>query len=135
MGRFDGWTEESALDLKMKKQAKHGKYRNQKVEVDGICFDSKGEARHYALLKTARDAGALTFERQVPFKFKVTYRGENGKEAKRKMEYRADFVVKFTDGRIEVQDFKGAKTREYLQKKRLMRDVYGVEIREIKANW
>lgn len=131
MTRFPGWTSANALDLKMKKQAKAAKYRNEKIEVDGMVFDSKGEARHYALLKMARDAGKLKFERQVPFCFEVTYKGDNGKEAKRKMRYTADFVVAFDDGRVEVQDFKGAKTREYLQKKRLMRDVYGIKVKEI----
>ena len=131
MTRFPGWTSESALDLKIKKQAKASKYHSKKTVVDGISFDSAGEARHYTRLKLARDLGALKCERQVSFKFEVTYRGENGKEAKRKMRYVADFVVTFPDGRVEVQDFKGVKTREYLQKKRLMLDVYGVEVREI----
>lgn len=97
-----------------------------------MMFDSKGEATHYGRLKIAKQAGALDFERQVPFEFEVTYRA-NGKEARRKMKYIADFVVTFKDGRKEVQDFKGHKTREYKQKKKLMAELYGVEIREIKG--
>ena len=129
MARF----EKHAYDLKQKQAARPSKYRNQRIEVDGMMFDSKGEAAHYGRLKLAKQAGAvLDFERQVPFVFEVTYRA-NGREVVRKMKYIADFVVTFKDGRKEVQDFKGHKTREYKQKKKLMLELYGIEIREIKG--
>lgn len=148
MSRFPGWNDKtmaaadrSRLSERLDRQPKPSKYRAQAVVVDGIRFDSKAEAQHYGRLKLARDAGALTFERQVPFIFEVTYTGANGRTAKRKMKYIADFVVTFTDGRtelysggslVEVQDVKGVRTKEYKMKKKLMLDVYGIEIREIK---
>lgn len=139
MSRFPGWNDKtmaaadrSRLSERLDRQPKPSKYRAQAVVVDGIRFDSKAEARHYGHLKMARDAGALTFERQVAYTFEVEYTGTNGRTAKRKMKYIADFVVTWPDGRTEVQDVKGTQTREYKQKKKLMLDVYGIEIREIK---
>ncbi|MFA5324209.1 MAG: DUF1064 domain-containing protein, partial [Smithella sp.] len=43
------------------------KYRNKKVEVDGIVFDSKKEAGIYLDLKRQAEAGELTFERQKEY--------------------------------------------------------------------
>lgn len=129
--RFDGWTAAAALDLKIAKQPKPNKYRNERVSVDGIVFDSKAEAAHYGRLKLARDAGHLTFERQVPYQFEVEY-SANGRTVKKKMRYVADFVVTWKGGRVEVQDVKGVLTKEYKLKKKLMLALYGIEIREIK---
>lgn len=139
MANFKNWTSENygaamraKLSARLDAKAKASKYRNTKIEVDGILFDSKAEARHYGFLKIARDAGHLTFERQVPYRFEVVYRAESGKAITKRMEYRADFVVTWNDGRVEVQDVKGVQTKEYKQKKKLMSALYGIEIREIK---
>lgn len=130
MSRFNGWTSAAALDVKTKQQPKLPKYRNDRVQVDGMWFDSKAEARHYATLKIARDAGLLDFERQVPYEFEVVY-SANGREVRKKMKYIADFVVAWKDGRVEVQDVKGFRTNEYRLKKKLMSACFGIEIREI----
>lgn len=123
--------ERAQTAARLDRKAKQNKYRNNPVTVDGIRFDSKAEATHYGRLKLARDAGHLTFERQVPYKFEVIYRIENGQQVTKKMEYRADFVVTWKDGRVEVQDVKGVRTKEYNLKKKLMLALYGIEIREI----
>lgn len=131
MSNFKNWTtanleaaQRARLSARMDKQAKASKYRNTRVVVDGITFDSKAEARHYGFLKIARESGHLKFEMQVPYRFEV-----NGKLI---ATYRADFVVTWKDGRVEVQDVKGVRTKEYILKKKLMSALYGIEIREIK---
>ena len=44
------------------------KYRNKKVEVDGILFDSKKEANRYMELKLLEKAGEITdLKRQVRY--------------------------------------------------------------------
>jgi hypothetical protein len=44
------------------------KYRNKKVLVDGVAFDSKKEAKRYRELKLMEDAGMISrLERQVKF--------------------------------------------------------------------
>lgn len=111
----------AALDRAAKPKA--SKYRAQRVEVDGITFDSKLEARRYALLKIARSAGYLDFKMQVSYPLEV-----NGQKV---TTYRADFVVTYPDGRVEVEDCKGFKTPVYRLKKKLMKAIHGIEIKEI----
>lgn len=98
------------------------KYGNVRTTVDGITFDSKREAEHYVALKSMRTAGSvLWFTRQVPFYLPG------------KVRYVADFLVVFTDGRVEVQDVKseGTKTPVYRMKRKQVREIHNVEIVEI----
>lgn len=47
----------------------YNKYRNNKVEYDGIIFDSKKEAKRYAELKLLERTGRIKeLRRQVPAK-------------------------------------------------------------------
>ena len=96
---------------------KRSKYGAQRVLVDGIWFDSKREARHYALLKHMQLAGEIKrFHRQVIFDL------EGG------VIYKCDFQVVLNDDSIEYRDAKGVKTKEFAIKRRMVRGRYGVEI-------
>ena len=106
------------------------KYGNRRTEVDGIVFDSQAEARRWRELRLLERAGRISgLRRQVPYVFCVHTTGTEPDcgEDKRQMRYVADFVY-FEDGREVVEDVKGYRTAEY--KRRLMRNVYGVDIRE-----
>ena len=108
------------------------KYGSRKTEVDGIVFDSAAEARRWRELRLLERAGRISgLRRQVPYVFLVHTTGtEPGcGEDKRQMRYVADFVY-VEDGREVVEDVKGYRTAEYRRKRRLMRNVYGVDIRE-----
>ena len=108
------------------------KYFSRKTEVDGIVFDSQAEARRWRELRLLERAGRISgLRRQVPYVFLVHTTGtEPGcGEDKRQMRYVADFVY-FEGGREVVEDVKGYRTAEYKRKRRLMRNVYGVDIRE-----
>jgi len=106
------------------KAPRQHKYGAVKVEVDGIRFDSKKEARVYQQLKLMEKGGVIKgFERQVSYKFV-----HNGVKI---CEYRADFVVKFGDGRVEVWDAKGFKTDVYKLKKRMMMAFFNIYIVEV----
>ena len=108
------------------------KYGNRRTEVDGIVFDSAAEARRWRELRLLERAGRISgLRRQVPYVFLVHTTGtapECG-EDKRQMRYVADFVY-LEGGREVVEDVKGYRTAEYKRKRRLMRNVYGVDIRE-----
>ena len=97
-----------------------------KVEtVDGVRFASRREARRYRQLKALADAGAVANLRlQVRYPIAV-----NGVTI---CTYVADFVYNEGGpaGPEVVEDCKGYRTPEYRLKKKLMRAVYGVEIRE-----
>lgn len=108
------------------------KYFSRKTEVDGITFDSQAEARRWGELRLLECAGRISaLRRQVPYVFLVHTTGtEPGcGEDKRQMRYVADFVY-VEGGREVVEDVKGYRTAEYKRKRRLMKKIYGVEIRE-----
>ena len=100
------------------------KYHNSKTVIDGIRFDSKKEAKRYLELKILVKAGVIKeLKRQVPYILidKSCYG--------RAIKYVADFVY-LENGQLVVEDVKGVRTPVYKLKKRLMAEVYGIEIKE-----
>lgn len=99
---------------------KENKYKNVKVEIDGIKFDSKFEAEFYfGELQWLQAAGEITkIERQKAYLLQPAFK-YHGKTI-RAIHYVADFVVTYKDGRVEVIDTKGVQTKEYLLKKKLL---------------
>lgn len=103
-------------------EPKPGKYGNKKVEVDGIKFDSKKEAKRYGELKWLAETGQISeLELQKSFRLEVN----NYLIA----HYRADFVY-YECGKRIIEDCKGFRTPVYKLKKKLMLAIYGIEIRE-----
>lgn len=108
------------------------KYRNRKVVVDGIKFDSEREARRYKTLKILADNGYISeLELQKSFELIPAQRDASGKLLERKCTYKADFVYKDNDGNLVVEDTKGFKTKDYLIKRKLMLERYGIVIQEV----
>lgn len=103
---------------------RNGKYNAKKTEVDGIIFDSKGEAGLYKDLQMLLNAGLIEkVERQVPFKL---YAG---------IKYVADFVVT-VKGSKRVLDFKGIFTPEFRLKKKLFEADHGkLEVVTTESGW
>ncbi len=98
------------------------KYHNVPTEVDGILFDSKKEANRYGELKLLERAGQITrLRRQVTFRLAI--------QNIHICSYVADFVY-FEDGVKIVEDTKGKRTKEYIIKRKLMRAIHGITIRE-----
>lgn len=104
--------------------ARRGKYGNRRVEVDGMKFDSQHEADHYfgVLLPRWRAGELRLLARQVPFDLPGGVR------------YIADFLAVDAAGNVEVIDAKSEatkKNRVYINKKKQMRAVWGIEIVEV----
>ena len=100
--------------------AKVSKYGNKKTVIDDIKFDSKKEADYYCELKLLKKAGrVLTFLMQVPFNL------PGG------VVYKADFMVFYADGQVDVVDTKGVRTAVFIMKKKQVESLYPVTIREI----
>ena len=95
------------------------KYRNVKTEYNGIVFDSKKEASVYAKLYALHTAGKIiNIILQPEFELQEGYI-KDGKKITR-VKYKADFLVKYKNGRQEVIDVKGFKQdKVYLLKKKL----------------
>ncbi len=105
------------------------KYRNQKVTIDGMTFDSKKESTRWQQLRMMESAGAISdLERQVSFELVRAVRlGNRGRPPIR---YIADFTY-LEDGELRVEDAKGFKTDVYKLKRHLMMAVHGIEVREV----
>ena len=122
MGRFDKWRR--FYGVKSTPGRRH-KYKAQPKIIDGIRFASTLEATHYGRLKLLKRSGEIRgFEMQVRFVIAAD-------PIELSITYVADFVVTYPDGRWVVQDCKGYRTKEYLRKKRLLKNILGIEIVEI----
>lgn len=121
---------ENPEQLELLRPKKKPKYRNVSFRGDdGFFWHSKAEYNRYQLLKALESQGHIrNLARQVTYKLVVN--------TEKICKYVADFVY---DERHEgvwinvVEDVKSAptKTRSYLQKKRLMRALFGISIREV----
>ena len=105
------------------------KFNNQKVEIDGIKFDSKHEATIYLQLKALEQSNKISnLQLQVPFILLDKYRINN--RTVRAIKYIADFTFTNSQGQLEVWDAKGVRTDCYKLKKKLFEYIYGIEIHE-----
>ena len=100
------------------------KYGNRRVEIDGMRFDSQHEADYYVnnLLIRWRCGELRLLARQVPFDLPGGIR------------YIADFVIVDQSGNVSVIDAKSAITRGdrvYIDKKKQMRAIWGIDIEEV----
>jgi hypothetical protein len=114
--------------------AKRSKYRSQKVEQDGIKFDSKKEARRWSELQMMQVEGQISgLKRQVPFVLAPAVKLEGEARTKPALRYVADATY-MQDGQMVVEDTKSAPTRKtpiYRAKKHLMATVHNIHIKEV----
>lgn len=123
------------------------KYRNKKVCVDGIEFDSKLEAIRWIYLNGLENRGLISnLQRQlkyilIPAQYEPSTefykRGEKkglpkpGRLVEKPVTYIADFVYTDNGGNTVVEDTKGFKTPDYIIKRKLMLERYGIRIKEV----
>lgn len=125
---------------------RYRKYKNTKINVDGMTFDSKKEAKRYQELSLLQKAGEISgLQTQVRYVLipaqrevseEVYTKGANkgkikpGKLLERECIYVADFVY-YKDGEVVVEDTKGFRTKDYIIKRKLMLYVHHIRIKEI----
>lgn len=103
---------------------KRMKYRNVKVEIDGIKFASKREAKYYGKLKILKQSGeVIDFQLQPRYDFII-----NGVNCGF---YKGDFKILWKSGKIQVVDAKGMKLPVYNLKKKLMLACHRIVIHEV----
>lgn len=110
------------------KAGKRSKYGAVRTLADGIWFHSAKEAKRWMQLKLLLRAGKIAeLRRQVPYALTV-----EGETATR---YLADFVYRdLATGLLVVEDVKSvvtARIGEYRLKKRLMKLIHNIDIREV----
>lgn len=114
--------QESAGNGQPKKKAKYG---SKKAEVDGILFDSGKEAGRYCQLKLMERAGMI-YDLQLQVAYELNPGGTHS------LRYIADFVYIISDNELQIiEDAKGFRTKDYRKKKRLMKKVHGIDIKEV----
>lgn len=114
------------------------KYRNtptERVTASGavLRFDSQKEGRRYDHLTIRQKDGEIHDLRlQVDFTLQEAYTDPEGRRV-RAIRYRADFTYRERDGRLVVEDVKSkpTRTREYLIKRKLMKERRGIDITEV----
>ena len=117
-----------------KPAAKPSKMHNVKTVVNGITFDSIKEADRYVeLLKLLK----LGYIRDLKLQHRITitegFTKPNGEHV-RPLVYVADFsYIKTMDKKQErvYEDAKGMRTRTYINKKKLVYELKGIEIKEV----
>lgn len=112
--------------------AKRPKFRNRKVVVDGVTWDSEGEYARYVELCRMQAMEQITdLKRGVYFVLAPACDLGEGRR-KPALRYKADFTY-MENGAQVVEDFKSDVTRKlaaYRNKKHLMMTVHGILIRE-----
>ena len=111
------------------------KYHNQKTTrlIDGkrVLFDSKREAYRWDELTVLQRAGHITdLERQKRYRLIPAQHDMQGNVIEKPCDYVADFVYR-KDGRVVVEDAKGRRTPDYIIKRKLMLQVYGIRVVEV----
>lgn len=98
------------------------KYKNTKIVVDNIKFDSNLEAIRYKELKLLLRAGEISnLELQPRFLLQDSFK-KNGRTF-RKIEYVADFKY-IENGKTIVEDVKGIQTDVFKLKYKIFEKVY-----------
>lgn len=98
---------------------KPNKYHARKTTVCGYIFDSRREAEIYLDLLSRKQAGeVLRIGLQPQYTLLEGFRDNTGKK-QRPITYTADFFVAYADGRNEVIEVKGVRTRDYLLRKKM----------------
>lgn len=106
------------------KQKRH-KYGAEPVEIDGHKFPSKKEAGRYLVLRRDKKLGLIK-----KLRLQVEYQLNEG--GSHSLKYIADFVyVDVATGLEIVEDAKGYRTREYKKKKKLMKQIHKIKIKEV----
>jgi hypothetical protein len=112
------------------------KYGAKPTTIDNIRFASQAEARRYAELQLLVKIGRirdLTLQPKYPLHVVKLYRNGWPIEIETVATYVGDFeYIECESGEIVTEDVKGFKTAAYLLKKKLVRAIHGIEIRETK---
>ena len=109
------------------------KYGARKTVLDGQVFDSRKEASRWAELRLMERAGVISgLQRQVPFVLIPAQRDSRGRVVERECKYIADFVY-MEQGQMVVEDTKSSitKTKEYVIKRKLLLERFGIRIKEV----
>ena len=109
------------------------KYHNNKINVDGITFDSKDEAKYYEALKDEKAKGLIqNFELQPKFVLQESFTKNN--KTYKQITYKADFRVYTNEGISYCVDVKGMLTDVFKIKLKLFNKKFDEELKLVCRN-
>lgn len=107
----------------MKVKPINHKFHAKPSYVDDKWFGSKAEAQYYTHLKLLQEQGKIVFFlRQVPF------------DLPGKVKYFVDFVEFWADGTVKFTDVKGYETETFKLKKKMVEEIYPVELHIVRKH-
>ena len=116
-------------------KSRKNKFNAVKVEIDGLTFDSKKEAKRYIQLKAMQQHKEIReLKNHQCFELAPKTRIAGEKRAKPALRYFADFTYYTAAGEFVVEDVKSAitrKTASYRNKKHLMKTVLNIDVQEV----
>ena len=105
--------------MRLVRAQNRNKYNARKTTVCGHTFDSKREAEVYLELLAQKQAGKIVrIGFQPSYTLLAAFKDNQGNRQKA-ITYTADFFVAYADGRNEVIEVKGVRTRDYLLRKKM----------------
>ena len=108
------------------------KYKNTPIEVNGYKFASKKEANRYKTLQAMVELGVISDLRLQQKFVLIPSQRIDGKLVERECSYKADFVyIDNETGKTVVEDTKGFRTKDYVIKRKLMLQKFGIKIKEL----
>ncbi|WP_339352177.1 DUF1064 domain-containing protein [Acinetobacter beijerinckii] len=132
---IDQYRREILKQSEKPKAKTRNKFNAQKVEMDGMTFDSKKEHKRYIELKAMQQRGEIRdLQHHTKFELAPKTKLEGEKRAKPALRYFADFTYYNTRGEYIVEDVKSEVTRKkdsYRNKKHLMKTVLNIDVREV----
>lgn len=102
------------------------KFKNKKIRIDGIVFDSLKEGDFYRSLKYQKESGFVS-SYEIHKKYVFIMNGI------RICSYTVDFVVHYPNGKTDVIDVKSFITRQkkdYQIRKKMMKAFFGIDVIE-----
>lgn len=120
-------TREEARDLLSQPKRKKSKFKNIRIEIDGIPFASKREGAYYSELKLREKAGEVG---GVELQRRFALLGKDGMLI---CTYVADFCFwDHVEGRFRCIDVKGVETDVFKIKRKLMKSCLGIDVEVVK---
>ena len=121
--------------MRLVRAQNRNKYNARKTVMCGHTFDSKREAEIYLDLLSRKQHGEIIRIGLQPSYTLLEGFTDNQGNRQKAITYTADFFVAYADGRNEVIEVKGVRTRDYLLRKKMflhmMRDT-DIIFREVK---
>lgn len=108
--------------------ARGNKYGAKKALVDGVLFDSRHEADVYLELKMELHAGVIT-DLQLQREFTLIVTDVRDGQPRAICKFTPDFYY-LRDGKPEVKEAKGVRTKDYVIRRNLFEALLGIPVIE-----